>query len=140
VSARGIRRCRPEVESAVYFTCLAAMDSAAKHAGPAMVSIRAWDSSDALHFTVCGMGSGFDPRKTPAGAGLTSMRDRISALGGTLLIVSGPSRGTRVHGTVPDLDGGAREPATTATRVSKDPCSDEHPDESAISPIQPTRW
>ena len=35
VSARGIRRCRPEVESAVYFTCLAAIDNAAKHAGPA---------------------------------------------------------------------------------------------------------
>ena len=29
VSARGIRRCRPEVESAAYFTCLAAIDVAA---------------------------------------------------------------------------------------------------------------
>jgi signal transduction histidine kinase len=42
VSARGILRCRPEVESAVYFTCLAAIDNAAKHAGPAEVSVRAW--------------------------------------------------------------------------------------------------
>ena len=32
VSARGIRRCRPEVENAVYFTCLAAIDNADKHA------------------------------------------------------------------------------------------------------------
>ncbi len=32
VSGRGIRRCRPEVESAVYLTCLAAIDNAAKHA------------------------------------------------------------------------------------------------------------
>jgi signal transduction histidine kinase len=45
VSARGIRRCRPEVESAVYFTCLAAIDNAAKHAGPAEVYVRAWDSA-----------------------------------------------------------------------------------------------
>lgn len=54
VSARGIRRCRPEVESAVYFTCLAAIDNAAKHAGPAEVSVRTWDTAQAVHFTVCG--------------------------------------------------------------------------------------
>jgi signal transduction histidine kinase len=40
VPAGGIRRCRPEVESAVYFTCLAAIDNAAKHAGPAAVHVR----------------------------------------------------------------------------------------------------
>ena len=60
VSARGIRRCRPEVESAVYFTCLAAIDNAAKHAGPADVSVRAWDTAQALHFTVGDTGRGFD--------------------------------------------------------------------------------
>ena len=34
VRARNVRRCRPEIEIAVYFTCLAAIDNAAKHAGP----------------------------------------------------------------------------------------------------------
>ena len=37
VSARGPRRCRPDVESAVYSTCLATIDNAGKHAGPAQV-------------------------------------------------------------------------------------------------------
>src|SRR5215216_4720481 len=33
VEASGVRRCRPEVEIAVYFSCLAALDNAAKYAG-----------------------------------------------------------------------------------------------------------
>ncbi len=102
VSARGIRRCRPEVESAVYFTCLAAIDNAAKHAGQADVSVRAWDTAQALHFTVSDTGCGFDPNRTPSGAGLSNMRDRIAAVGGTLVVDSRPSHGTRLRGTVPD--------------------------------------
>jgi signal transduction histidine kinase len=102
VSARGIRRCRPEVESAVYFTCLAAIDNAAKHAGPAEVSVRAWDTAHGLHFTVGDTGCGFDPNATPSGAGLSNMHDRIAAVGGTLAIDSRPAHGTRLHGSVPD--------------------------------------
>jgi signal transduction histidine kinase len=102
VSARGIRRCRPEVESAVYFTCLAAIDNAAKHAGPAEVYVRAWDTAQALHFTVGDTGCGFDPNGTPSGAGLNNMHDRIAAVGGTLTVDSRPSHGTRLHGTIPD--------------------------------------
>jgi signal transduction histidine kinase len=101
VSARGIRRCRPEVENAVYFTCLAAIDNAAKHAGPARVCIRAWDTAQALHFTVSDTGCGFDPNRTPTGAGRSNMHDRIAAVGGTLAVDSRPSHGTRLHGSVP---------------------------------------
>ena len=102
VSTRGLRRCRPEVENAVYFTCLAAMDNAARHAGPAQISVRAWETAETLHFTVCDTGCGFDPSRTTAGAGLTNMRDRITALGGTLVFDSSPSHGTRLHGSLPD--------------------------------------
>ncbi|HEY3944969.1 MAG TPA: histidine kinase [Solirubrobacteraceae bacterium] len=101
VSARGIRRCRPEVENAVYFTCLAAIDNADKHAGPAQISVHAWDTANALHFTVCDTGRGFDHDRTPAGAGLTNMHDRITAIGGTLTIDSKPTHGTQLHGSVP---------------------------------------
>jgi signal transduction histidine kinase len=83
VSARGIRRCRPEVESAVYFTCLAAIDNAAKHAGPAEVSVRAWDTPQALHFTISDTGRGFDRHGRPSGTGLNNMHDRIAAIGGS---------------------------------------------------------
>jgi signal transduction histidine kinase len=102
VSARGIRRRRPEVENAVYFSCLAAIDNAARHAGPAQISVHVWDTGDSLQFTVCDTGRGFDPERTSSGAGLANMRDRIAAVGGKLTVDSRPARGTRIHGSVPD--------------------------------------
>ena len=44
VHGHGPRRCRQEVETAVYFSCLAALDNAAKHAGARQVSIRLTDT------------------------------------------------------------------------------------------------
>ena len=97
-----IRRCRPEVETAVYFSCLAALDNAAKYAGARQVSIRLTDTGDALRFTVRDSGAGFDPRRTRAGSGIAHMRDRLAAIGGTLTVDSAPAQGTRVSGHVPD--------------------------------------
>ena len=102
VQASGVRRCRPEVEIAVYFSCLAALDNAAKHAGPVPVSVDLSDTGGALDFTVCDSGAGFDPAETQLGAGIANMRDRIASVGGTLAVDSAPARGTRVHGSVPD--------------------------------------
>jgi signal transduction histidine kinase len=101
VRARGGRRCRPDVEIAVYFTCLAALDNVAKHAGPAAVSVSLFDSGPALHFTVRDSGAGFDPARAPSGSGIANMRDRLAAVGGTLTIDSSPGRGTTVHGRIP---------------------------------------
>ena len=97
-----IRRCRQEVETAVYFSCLAALDNAAKHAGAGQVSIRLTDTGDALRFTVRDSGAGFDPSRTLAGSGIAHMRDRLAAIGGTLTVDSAPAQGTRVSGHVPD--------------------------------------
>jgi signal transduction histidine kinase len=102
VQASSVRRCRPEVEIAVYFSCLAALDNAAKHAGPVPVSVDLSDTGGALDFTICDLGAGFDPAETQVGAGIANMRDRIAAVGGTLAVDSAPGRGTRVHGSVPD--------------------------------------
>jgi signal transduction histidine kinase len=101
VQASGVRRCSPEVEIAVYFSCLAALDNAAKHAGPVPVSVDLSDTGGALDFTVSDSGAGFDPAETQVGAGIANMRDRIAAVGGTLAVDSAPARGTRVHGRVP---------------------------------------
>src|SRR5436305_12352535 len=70
--ARAVRRYRPEVETAVYFSCLAAMDNAARHAGPAQVMVTVWDDGRALRFTVRDTGRGFAPRRTRIGAGITN--------------------------------------------------------------------
>src|SRR5581483_5175995 len=101
----------------------AAIDNAAKHAGPARISVHAWDTADALQFTVSDTGRGFDDDRTAAGAGLTNMRDRLTAIGGTLTVDSRPAHGTRLHGSVPDpwpKAAGETSPsrAFQATRVS----------------------
>jgi signal transduction histidine kinase len=102
VHGHGLRRCRQEVENAVYFSCLAALDNTAKHAGEGHVSIRLTDAGHALRFVVRDSGAGFDPSRTRAGRGIAHMRDRLAAIGGTLTIDSAPAQGTRVSGYVPD--------------------------------------
>jgi hypothetical protein len=63
-------------------------------------------------------GCGFDPNRTPNGTGLTNMHDRIAAVGGTLVVHSRPSRGTRLHATIPQpwpsATAGPRPPAYQA--------------------------
>ena len=59
------------------------------------------EEGGALVFEVADNGIGFDAAKTPLGAGLTNIRDRIGALGGTVQIFSRPAEGTRLAGMVP---------------------------------------
>jgi signal transduction histidine kinase len=99
--ARDITRHPPEVETAVYYTCLEAVQNAIKHAGRAggvWVSLR---QSDDLHFEVRDDGIGFEPSAYNGSGGLGNMRDRIEAVGGQLTIDSEPGHGTRIRGTVP---------------------------------------
>jgi len=102
VHGHDLRRCRQEVETAVYFSCLAALDNATKHAGEGRVSISLTDTGDALRFVVRDWGAGFDSSGARDGRGITHMRDRLAAIGGTLTVDSAPGQGTRVSGHVPD--------------------------------------
>jgi LytS/YehU family sensor histidine kinase len=53
-----------------------------------------------LLFEVADNGRGFDASASD-GAGLTNLRDRLGAVGGTLRVESTPGQGTRIHGAVP---------------------------------------
>src|SRR5262249_48997937 len=100
VHANGTARHARELEAAVYFCCLEAIQNAAKHAGDgARVDVNLEDHDGALAFTVAAGGVGF--AANGSGHGLQNMRDRIAALGGTLQIDSAPGTGTTVSGSVP---------------------------------------
>jgi signal transduction histidine kinase len=99
VAAQGVRRHPQELEAAVYFSCLEALQNVAKHAAARSVSIVVSDDAD-LHFEVRDDGHGFDAETIEAGRGLTNIRDRIAAVHGVLEIDSG-ERGTRIAGTIP---------------------------------------
>ena len=97
----GVGRYPPEIEAAVYFCCLEAMQNAAKHAGAeATARVRIWEDAGGLLFEVFDDGAGFETNGLADGAGLTNMRDRLGAVGGTLRVQS-DGHGTRIHGVVP---------------------------------------
>jgi two-component system, NarL family, sensor kinase len=89
------------VESAVYFSCLEAIQNATKHGEATCVTVELTETDGTLHFAVIDDGAGFDPDLVVRGSGLTNLEDRIASLGGTIRIDAGPGRGTRVVGEVP---------------------------------------
>jgi signal transduction histidine kinase len=102
IAAGDIRSSTADVENAVYLCCLESIQNAAKHAGrDASVTVRLRYEGNELAFSVHDTGRGFDPPTTPHGAGLTSIQDRITTVGGRVKIVAAPGRGTTVAGVVP---------------------------------------
>jgi signal transduction histidine kinase len=101
VDAHGVGRLSPTVEAAAYFCCLEAVQNAAKHSGAAMIRVELRDEAGSLECVVEDDGAGFDARTTAPGTGLTNMRDRVEAVGGTLITRSTPGRGTRIVALLP---------------------------------------
>jgi signal transduction histidine kinase len=100
VEAEELPRYSQEVEAAVYFCCLEALQNVAKYADANRATVRFSARDDELNFIITDDGRGFDPSSTPTGTGTQNMIDRIEALGGRLSISSMPNRGTTVTGTL----------------------------------------
>jgi signal transduction histidine kinase len=101
VRSRAIGRFPVDIETAVYFTCVEALQNAAKHAQCETSVLVSLSQSESLRFEVRDDGVGFSLSRTATGAGLTNMRDRIESVGGQLTIESVPGEGTCVSGSVP---------------------------------------
>ena len=101
IDAADVGRYPANVEAAAYFCCLEALQNAAKHSGATAVRVSLRGAPDALSLEVEDDGTGFDPRTTPAGSGLTNMRDRVDAVRGTLTIERAPTGGSRVRVRLP---------------------------------------
>jgi len=90
-----------EVEGAIYFCCLEALQNVAKYAEAKGAHVRLWTDNAKLVFRIKDDGKGFDSATVPHGSGLQNMRDRLEALGGALEVTSAPGRGTSIQGSVP---------------------------------------
>jgi signal transduction histidine kinase len=100
VSTDGVGRYPPEIETAIYFCCVEALQNAARHAPGSAVRVSLADSGAGVGFTVADDGPGFDPAAATNGAGLRNMDDRLAALGGSCQVDSSPGRGTTVTGRI----------------------------------------
>ncbi len=99
----GVGRYGNDIEAAVYFCTLEALQNAGKHAGEgASASVVVVDSGDSLRFEITDDGAGFDT-STGAGAGhgFINMADRLGAFGGRVDVTSSPTKGTTVVGFIP---------------------------------------
>jgi signal transduction histidine kinase len=99
------------IEVAVYRIVREAITNTVRHAAATrcIASIEASDTD--LIIDVRDDGAGLT-EGTPAGVGLTSMRERTEELGGTFSIAPGEPRGTRVLATLPLANGSTRHSFT----------------------------
>jgi signal transduction histidine kinase len=116
VQAGSLGRYPADIEAAVYFCCLEAMQNACKHAGErATIWLRVREEPATLALEVTDDGAGFDAADRGLGAGFLNMADRLGAFGGHLCVDSAPGQGTRVTGMVPVNAGSARLSAPPAS-------------------------
>jgi signal transduction histidine kinase len=101
VEADGIGRYPQELETAVYFCTLEALQNAAKYSQANEVSVSLLEDHGELVLSIRDDGRGFDRAATPLGGGLQNMTDRLAALGGTLTVRSRSGVGTIIEGHVP---------------------------------------
>ena len=100
VNAGGLGRYPAQIETAIYFCCLEALQNAARHAPASAVRVSLAEDRGQVMFTVTDDGPGFDPAAVAAGSGLRNMSDRLAALGGSCQVDSCPGRGTTVAGRI----------------------------------------
>jgi len=101
LTTEGIGRYGGDVEAAVYFCCLEALQNAGKHATQAHVCVRIWEESGGLLFEVSDDGPGFDIRMAKRGHGYVNMMDRLGAIGGAVRWESQIGEGTTIRGSLP---------------------------------------
>ena len=111
VESEGIDRYSQDVEAAVYFCCLEALQNIAKYADASLATIHLREADGWVEFSVVDDGVGFDAETIVRGAGLQNMADRLDAVGGSVEIRSELGVGTTLSGRVPAV------PMEAPTRV-----------------------
>jgi two-component system NarL family sensor kinase len=97
---KGERRLSANIEAELYHIAQEALTNIVKHAHAdhAVITLDLEDPNRAyLHIEDAGIGFKLAQAKSlPGHLGLTSMQERVQALGGTLVIDSQPGKGTRL--------------------------------------------
>jgi signal transduction histidine kinase len=98
---RGIGRHDEEIETALYFCCVEAVQNAVKHAGASRVEVELARTDARLELLVRDDGRHFDVAAVLAAGGLGNLRDRVDAVSGDLVVRANETGGTDVVVTLP---------------------------------------
>jgi len=92
-----------EIGLTLFFFFLESVQNAKKHSASRLIEVQLREESNEFHLVVADSGSGFNVAAALQGngLGLTSMRERVRLVNGTLSIDSIPMRGTTIHVRVP---------------------------------------
>jgi signal transduction histidine kinase len=104
LGVHGEKRLPVEVEEALFRIIQEALNNVVKHAGTGQAEVSLGLEGDPIWVTVTDQGAGFDPTgisSEPSHLGLTGMRERVQALGGSLDIASQPGAGTSIRVEIP---------------------------------------
>jgi signal transduction histidine kinase len=96
-----VGRYPQEIEAAVYFCALEALQNIGKYAHASSAVVRLSQEDGELRFEISDDGEGFDASATSYGTGLQGMTDRLAAIGGELTVRSAPGVGTTIRGAIP---------------------------------------
>ncbi len=97
-----------DVEVALFRVAQEALTNVAKHAKASRVGLTLSYLDDVVLLDVRDDGVGFTPGRDGDGFGLTSMRQRLLRVAGSLAVESTPGEGTAVNATVPALPAGGQ--------------------------------
>jgi signal transduction histidine kinase len=93
----------PEIGLCLFRILQEALHNAVKHSGVKRIQVHLQEESGEIHLNVRDLGKGFDieAARQGRGLGLTSMRERVRLVNGTIEIDSKPMGGTTIHVRVP---------------------------------------
>jgi len=101
VQSEGISESLPdEYKTCIYRLVQEALNNAARHASARSANVTARQTADKIIVAVRDDGRGFDPQKT-RGMGILGMHERVTRLGGTLIIESQSGHGTVLTAELP---------------------------------------
>jgi signal transduction histidine kinase len=93
------------VALALYRVTQEALHNAARHSEADLVCVTLEGTQSTLRLTVADSGVGFEPHgmDTLSGIGMTSMRQRLRSIGGSLSVKSAPGQGTQIQAVIPRI-------------------------------------
>jgi signal transduction histidine kinase len=101
VRDHGIGRHPEDLEAALYFCCVEAVQNAVKHAAASRVEVGLAHTGNGLTLVVSDDGTGFEVEAVLSAGGLGTMRDRVDAVGGELVVRRNDAGGTDVAVSIP---------------------------------------